>query len=247
MQWPALVDALARWMQQEQPDDSFTAATPVFVNNAELRCYRDLDLAASSGQNLSLSTIALSKTLSLVPMTGQTVNGTPVAYAYPVVVQGISARVGNRWVPYQLSSLDWLDYVWPDETAASPPSVGFAFYSMLDNQTARLAPIPDLVYPLRITGQWRPAPMTADNPQTWLWDNIPDLAFAAVMGEAIRYQRDFGPGAPDPQALPEWERTYNRCLMSAKAEEFVRKGLGPDFTPFQPAPMAHPQAPPQGA
>lgn len=247
MNWTELVAQVSFYMQQEQPDSSFTGATPTMVRNAELRIYRDLDLAASSGQNTSLQTTAQSKTLDLTGMTGQTVTGgTPVAYPYPVVVEGISAKVGNRWIPYQMTSLDWLDMVWPDETLMAAPASGLAYFSMLDNQTARLAPVPDLVYPLRITGQWRPAPMTASNPVTWIGDNLPDLLFYAVMIEAYGYQRDFGAQAEDPKAALSWEARFQDAKRSALREENLKKGLGPDFGPYPPAPMAEPAQPAPG-
>jgi hypothetical protein len=240
MQWPDLVAQLSYYCQQEQPDASFTAATPTFVNHAELRCYRELDFAAASGQNTSLATTALSKTVDLTVTTGQTIHGTAVAYQFPVVVETLAARVGNRWIPFQLTSLDWLDFVWPDETVSAPPVPGLAYYHMLDSQTARLAPVPDMIYPLRVTGTWRPAPMSADNPITWLGTYLPDLLFNAVMIEAMAYQRDFGAQSDNPQAALSWEAKYQDCKRNALREEALRKGLGPDFQPYAPAPLAHP-------
>lgn len=247
MQWPQLVAQLGYYCQQEVPDPSFTLATPNFVNNAELRIYRELDFAAVSGQNTSLSTAANSKTVNLTVMSGQTIAGTPVAFQYPVVVETIAAKVGTRWIPFQLVSLDWLDMTWPDESVSAAPGLGLAYYNMLDNQTARLAPVPDLVYPLRVTGTWRPAPMSATNPVTWLGTNLPDLLFCAVMVEAMGYQRDFGAQADNPQAALSWEARYGEAKRTALREEALRKGLGPDFQPYAPAPLANPPpAPPPG-
>lgn len=240
MQWPDLVAALAVYLQQEQPDASFAAATPTFVINAELRIYRDIDFAAVGGVNLSLSTVAFSNVVDLFPMSGQTVQGTPVAFGYPVTVTQVSAKVGNRWIPYVLTSWDWIYAVWPDETRSAPPAVGSAYYTMLDQQNILLAPVPDNVYPLRITGQWRPAPMSASNPQTYLGDFFPDLLFAAVMQEAMAYQRDYGAASDDPRAALSWEARYQTALRGAKMEEAVKQGLGPDYQPMPPAPLAHP-------
>lgn len=247
MQWPDLVAALSYYTQQEQPDASFTAATPTFVNNAELRIYRELDFAATSGQNTSLSTVAGNKTVDLTGMSGQTIIGTPVAFQYPVVVETLAAKVGTRWIPFQLTSLDWIDMAWPDETITWPPALGLAYYNMLDNQTARIAPVPDQIYQLRVSGTWRPAPMSAANPITWLGTNLPDLLFAAVMVEAMGYQRDFGAQADNPQAALSWEARYGEAKTTALREEALRKGFGPGFQPYAPAPLAKPPpAPPQG-
>jgi hypothetical protein len=246
MQWTDLVAALSFWTQQEQPDASFTAATPTMVNNAELRIYRELDFAATSGQNSSLQTVAFQNTVDLSAMTGQTISTAPVADQYPVVVESIAARVGNRWIPFQLVSLDWLDMTWPDLTLSAPPAAGLAYYSILDDRTAQLAPVPDLVYPLRVNGTWRPAPMSADNPQTWLGDHLPDLLFFAVMVEAMGYQRDFGAATENPQAAISWEARYGEAKRTAMREESLRRGLGPDYQPYPPAPMAKPPPAPPG-
>jgi hypothetical protein len=243
MQWSDLVSQLSYYCQQETPDASFTLATPNFVNNAELRIYRDLDFAAAGGQNASLQTTALQRSIDLTVMTGHTVNGTPVAYAYPVVIEGLAAKVGNRWVQFQLVSLDFLDAVWPDQTLSAAPTLGLAYYNVLDNQTILIAPPPDQIYQVRVSGEWRPKAMSAANPITWLGDNVPDLLFCAVMVEAMGYQRDFGAAAENPQAALSWEGRYQDAKRSAMLEEALRKGQGPDYQAYPPAPLAHPQAP----
>lgn len=241
MQYSDLIAALSYYTQQEQPDPSFTAATPTFLTAAEQRIYRELDLNETSGQNYTLQTTALSRVVPLTALTGQTVSdGSPVFQQLPVVVQGLAAKVGNRWIRFQLVSLNFLDMVWPDLTQAAPPTLGLAYYSVLDDHTLLLAPVPDMIYPLRLDGQWRAAPMSATNPATWLGTNLPDLLFAAVMCEAFRYQRDFGPGSEDPQALPAWEARFADAKRSAIIEEQLKKGYGPGFQPYMPTPLANP-------
>lgn len=240
MQWPDLVAALGFFAQQEQPDSSWTGAFPTFVINAENRIFRDLDLQATSGDNFSLSTAAFSNIVDLAPMNGQTVQGTAVAFGYPVTVQEVSAKVGNRWIPYVLASAAWLNAIWPDETQGTTPTVGTTYYNMQDQRTIQIAPVPDNNYPLRITGMWRPAPMSATNPETYLGDFFPDLLLAAVLVEAMNYQRD-------PQTAGPWEARYQDVLRGAKREEALKQGLGPDYQPIPPAPMAHPAPmPPPG-
>lgn len=245
MQYADVIAALSYWCQQEQPDASFTAATPTMLARAELRAYRELQLAITSDQNFSLQTVAFRKSLDLTQTTGATIGGTgAVAQQWPVIVEAIAARVGNRWIPYQLCSLDWLNLSWPDETQFAPPSLGNAWYAMLDPLTALLAPVPDAVYPLRVAGQWRPAPISASNPNTWLWENIPDLAFAALMIEAMGYQRDFGAGSDDPRAAVSWEQRYQQAKASAMLEEQLRQGLGPGYTALPPTPLVTQTPPP---
>jgi hypothetical protein len=128
MQWPDLIDAISRYAQQEQPDISFTAATPVIVNAAELRIYRDLELSATTGQNTSLRTAAGQTDIDMTQMSGVKVSdGSPVYHQYPVAVDGLAALVGTRWIAFQAVSLDFLQMVWPDQTVTATPSVGQAF------------------------------------------------------------------------------------------------------------------------
>lgn len=244
MTYADLIVALGVYTQQEVADPSFTAATPTFITLAEQRILRRLDLAASSGENKSLSTSIGGKVLDLSGMTGQTVSdGTPLAYPFPVVVEAIAARVGPRWIPFQLVSLDFLNLVWPDDALQAPPAVGFAYYVMQDNQTALLAPTPDAAYPLRIGGQWRPAGISASNQTTWLSVFLPDVLIAAVILEAMLYQRDLG-DPQNPQGVAVWQAKYEDAIKSAATEEAVKKGLGPSFQPFMPAPLANPPGPP---
>jgi hypothetical protein len=107
---------------------------------------------------------------------------------------------------------------------------------MVDDQTGVLAPVPDAAYTLRVTGLWRPAPMSATNPRTWLGDNLSDLMFAAVMLEVMAYQRDFGAQADNPQAALSWEAEYQFRLHGAKREEALRKGLPVGQPPAPPGP-----------
>lgn len=242
MQWPELVAQLSYYTQQEQPDPSFTAATCRFVSNAELRIYRELNFSASSGQNFSLSTTPFQRAVDLTRMTGQTVaGGTAVFQQYPVVVESLAVQVNNRWISCQLVSQDFLDLIWPDQTLSQAPGVGLAYYTLLDNETALIAPVPDNAYPIRISGQWRPAPMSASNPKTWLGENVPDLLFCGVMVEAMAYQRDFGAQSDDPRAAMSWEQRFQDAKKSALREENLRQGLGVGFSPYPPAPMAHAQ------
>lgn len=241
MQWPDLLIAIGTYSQQEQADTSFTTTIPTFVSNAELRIYREMDLAGTTGQNRTLQTVAFSKTIDMTTMTGQNVEGTPVLFEYPVVVQGLSALVKNNWVPFQLTSQDFIDMVWPDETQSKAPDVGLAYYTMLDAQSAKIAPVPDAVYPLRVTGTWRPAPMSASNPVTYIGEHFPDMLLCAVMVEIMGYQRDFGAQSDNPQAAMSWAERYEQAKSSAKDEEAARQGLGPGFQPYRPAPLAGPQ------
>ncbi len=240
--WTTLSAQLVNYLQQDPASTNFTAALPTIVSNAELRIYRELDFLATRGQNSSVSFTGGSRTLSLAGMTGQLVGGLAVAPSYPIVVQGLAVIIpfpdlpaaGTR-VRFTLTSVDFIDAIWPQEAVTGTPGAAptpFAYYAMLDHQTAIVAPTPATDWVAEVTGTFRPAPMSATNEETWLGDNLPDLLFCACMIEGFKYQREVS----DPKMALPWEQRYEECKTAAFSEEQRRKGLGPSAQPFQPAP-----------
>lgn len=247
MLWSDLVTQLGSFCQQEAPNTnpSFTTSLPTFSANAELRIYRDLDFLATRGQNHSLSFTIGSRTLSMAGMTGATVGGFPVQNAYPVVVQALAAIVpapsspsaGTR-VRFLLTSVDFIDSVWPQESQTLAPAPGLAYYAMLDHQTAIVAPTPDKAYVAEVTGTWRPEPIGPTNVESWLGDNLPDLLFYAAMVEASGWMRDTGQTMAEVGGAVFWESRYKAALQNAMEEEQRRKGSDPGWQPFSPTPLA---------
>ena len=247
MQYSDVVNALGYYCQQYiSPSAEWTASLPTILNNAELRVYRDLDFLATRGENATVSFTAGSRTLSMAPMTGNPLSsGDRLFNSYPVVVQGVSAIVpqgdapqaGTR-VRFILTSVDFIDVVWPEEATTQAPSTALAYYALLDHQTIIVAPTPDKAYTAEITGTWRPAPLSSTNPSTWLWSNLPDLAFKAAMVEAAGWMRDFGQQSDDPKMAQSWEALYQEAKANAMEEESRRKGQDPGWQPFSPTPLS---------
>jgi hypothetical protein len=243
VQYPDLITALASYAQQEQPSAEYTTALPTIISKAELRIYRELDISATSATNASLVFTPGSRILSLTGMSGQTLNGLPVAYPYPVSVEGLSAIVpawkmppyGTR-VRFQPVSLSFIDLTWPNESVVSTPGNPFAYFAMLDDQTLIVAPTPDLQYGAEVQGFWRPAPMSAANPQSWLGDHLSDLLVDACMVEVAGWMQNFGQQADDPKLALSWEQRYQQDLKSAGTEE-MRRSFG------RPVPISFPMVP----
>ncbi len=253
MMWSDLVSQLGSYCQQlgalANPD--FTLSIPNFVQNAELRIYRELDFLSTRGQNTTLTFTPGNRILAFDGMTGQTVNGFPVYPSYPIVVQGLAAILpGPGQMPgpvnpltgvrvrFLLTSVDWIDSVWPTESVVSPPGQPVAYYAMLDHKTAIVAPTPDQAYMAEVTGTWRPAPMSATNPETYLGDYLWDLFFSACMVEAAGWMRDYGMQSDDPKMAMSWEARYQSNVKNAMEEEQRRKGSDPGWQPFSPTPLS---------
>lgn len=258
MTYAQLTTQLKAYLNEVTPGANFTTALPNIVNNAELRIYRELDFLATRGQNRSVPFTAGNRLISFSPMTGQLIDGTgAVAQQWPVVVQGLAAIV-SEWedmtdefgrpitdefgVPIQADyptivrflpvSVDWIDTTWPREATTGVPGQPFAYFAMLDDQTAMVAPTPDIAYTSIVTGTWRPAPMSDSNTTTWLGTNLPDLLFIASMVEGLNFQRN----VTDPQKILSWEQRYQDGKTVAFEEEQRRKAMGPSAQPYQPSP-----------
>lgn len=212
---------------------NFASEVGTFINNAELRIYRELDFLSTRGTSTS---VACAAGMSSVSLGGMSVNGAPV---YPVVIQALSYVLpsGVR-VPCELVSNDFIDVFWPNASTMATPAFGLARFAQLDHQTLTLAPTPDATYPLEITGTWRPILMSATNTQTWLGDNLPDLLLAASMVEASAFMREFGAASDNPQMAMSWEKHYQDLKASAMEEEQRRKSQDPGWSPYSPAPLA---------
>lgn len=246
MNWTQLTEAIESFSEQDasQPGtELFIAQLPTFINNAELRIYRDLDFLATRGTNYSLKSTPGNRSVVLV---GVAANDYPV---YPVVVQGFgvvtpanTAPTAGSIVQFEQTSLDFIDTYWPSESTTAKPSYGSCYFAMYDHQTIVAAPTFDAAYVLQVTGTWRPKPMSATNPETYLGDQFQDLLLAGSMIEASAWMRDFGGMSDDPKMALSWESHYGSILRSAMEEEARKKGQGPGWQPFSPTPEAKPRA-----
>ncbi len=239
MNWSELTELLASYSQQEDPSEAYTKRLPFIVDSAEKYLCQKLDLVSDVSQSESLVMTANSPFVDVSAVTdAQVADGSAVFSTVPVVVHSMSARVGNRWIPLLVASLAWVQQVWPDETFFAPPGDGLAYYAMVNDRIARVSPVPDQAYPLRITASWRPAPMSAANPRTWLGDNFPNLLLTACMVEILLSQKD-------EQRAQVWAAKLAEQVSTTVVEDQVRRGLGPKFQPMRPALMANPLPPPQ--
>lgn len=228
MNWNDLTQTYLQTYIEQVGSAEFQAVLPNLVGSAELRIYRECEFMATHGQNSSLNVTAGQRTLSLLGMTGQTVGGYPVANGYPVGIEGVSViepfgtfpRTGGRY-RLQPASIDFVDNMWPNEATTGIPQ----YYTMLDHATMIIAPTPDQSYDVEISGSWRPAPMSPTQLNSWLGDNLPDLLFAAVMIEALGYQRDYGAQSDDPQNALSWKAQYDAAKASALTDETKRRGF----------------------
>ncbi len=239
MQYQDLTTALALLAEENDAygvytfinNPDFQNYLPWVITNAEQRIYREVVPLSTRMSTANQTFVAGSRTIALIGFDPQ-----------PVVVEGIAAITpvattpakGTRW-QYRITSLDFIDTIWPQESLTQAPNLGFPelYWAMLDSQTIIVAPTPDAAYTLELTGIFRPAPISAQNPETYLSKLYPDLLLHAMMIEVVGMHQNYSAEGHDPQQALSWEMKYQTLKASATEEENRRRGSrqGPSALP----------------
>ncbi len=238
------VTALSSILVVDSTSAAFQAMLPTFINYAEGRIYRELDMLVANVRDSSSSTTAGVRNFNL-----------PTGIGTFLIVDGINvitpastaadSGTRSRLTPV---SLDFLDTVWPSSTGSTVPQF-FAYYSQntyLSGGSAQkqvmFGPWPDATYTVEVIGKIQPAPLSSTNTNTYLTDNLFDLFLAATAVEATAWQQNFGAaGADNPQMPATWEATYQTLKASAATWEARKRFSGASWTAKAVEPTAVPQ------
>jgi hypothetical protein len=200
-------------------NDQIVAILPTLIDQAEQRCYRELDLlAATSAQTLPL--IMGSSKLDFSTLVPNLLILEDVNIIVPATVT--DPELGER-IPVYSVSKEWLRMTFGSSAVRGIP----AFFAMSDDRTILLGPFPDAAYTTELIGKYRPTPLydapPGDGTQTtFLTSLLPDLFLAAAMVAATGYQHNWGAQSDDPRSALSWETRYHGLLRTAQGEE-VRK------------------------
>ena len=226
MLYADVVSALANHLEIPAADPDFANILPRATEDAEQRCYRELNLDANSTR-LSATTVPPISALmagnrNLVLTVGTFVVLDSVNVVTPAAVPGfpVSPDTGTRTRLVRLS-WDALDAIYGSGAIKGLP----AYFALQDAATIAFGPWPDQNYPVEILGTIRPAPLSAQNTSTTLTLYFPDLFIAACMVYLSGYTRNFGAQSDDPRMALSWEATYQARLKSAIVEEARKKGV----------------------
>lgn len=231
LDYAGLVAALENLLEETNSPD-FTAILPNIIDDAEQRIYRELNFLTQRQENTSLTTTSGTRAISLNATA--TSNCMVVEQLALITPAGASPTSGTR-VQYQGPvSLDFINMVWPQQSATQAPSLyAQGYWAMADAQTVVVAPTPDASYTAAVTGVFRPAAMGASNTTTYLGTYYPDLLLSASMVFGAAYQRDFGMMSEDPAKAVSWEAHYQAEKQSAIEEESRRRGESTGWTPMK--------------
>lgn len=205
---------------------NFQAILPRIIEYAEGRIYRELDLIATYVEDTS--DLVSGKRSVTIPATIMIVHS-----ANLVTPAATPPNAGTR-NPMQRSSLEFINFVWPSAGTLGTPQ----YYAMQTDTLMIVAPTPDAAYKVAVNGPVKPTPLSDDDPETWLTENLPDLFLAASMVYGAGWQRDYGAQADDPKLAQSWEAQYQLLKASSDLDEIRRKAQSVSWQPYQPEPLA---------
>lgn len=229
LDYTSFVNSLANMLVIPTTDPNFQIVLPNIIDDSEQRLYRELDLLSTIVRNSSGSLSANSRNFTFPQhfVVSESIN---------VFTPAATTTNRQQLVP---TTREFLDAMWPDEAAATTPSVPI-YYAMITDQTITVGPSPDANYIVEVIGTVRPTPLSVSNPNTYLTDFLPDLFLAAALIFGSGYQLNFNAQGDNPQQATAWEAHYQALLQSANIEENRKKYASQAWTPKQPAPAATP-------
>lgn len=206
--YTTLVEALSIESKIPATDASFAAALPTFIRQGEGLIYRDIPF---------LSTIVTDTSGTLPANTRQ--------FTLPrefKVLHSINRVDGNERPPLIKISREAMDMLWTRTISESASDVP-RNWAPLTDQVVLFGPVAGASVQLVCIGEVTPEPISADNDETWVSLNLPDLLLAACMIGVTGYMRNWGSQADDPKMAVSWREVYERLLGPAKSDEMRRK------------------------
>lgn len=232
MNYYQFVQRLAEKTDTLKADVNPTILVPVAIDYAENRLYRELDLLATRVVDSSATLTSNQRTFNLPTTTGtflvvETINvSTPSSVAF---------ATGTR-NPLIAVTKQFLDAAYP--TAASSVNGLPVYYAMQTNAQVVLGPVPDVAYPVEVTGTQRPLTLSASNPTTILTTMLPDIFTCAATLGVADYMNSIG--HPIAGMYEKLESQYQTLSRSAVVEEARKKYQSQGWTDTQPSPIATP-------
>jgi hypothetical protein len=195
-------------------DSDFLATLPEIIDDAEQRCYRELDLLGTVVTDTSGVFTANQRTATLPQALGRFINVKRLNF-----FTGTYPAGRTQLVPLPASIIDAL---FPSETGTS--GVNPQYYAPVTDQVFMIAPSPPSAFSFEVIGTIRPTPLSSGNTATFLTNYLSDLFFAASMVSATgSLLKNFGAQSENPQQGLSWESQFQTRLASAKTEELRRK------------------------
>jgi hypothetical protein len=227
--YSSYVTSIANLMAVPVSDANFGTMLPNMIDDAELRCYRALNLLDETVRDSSATFTASSRNFTLPTTNGTFIN---VEQFNVITPAGISSADSGTRNPMTAASKEMIDALWPSSTGSTVP----LYFAAVSQDTFIVAPFPDQPYNVEVVGVQRPKPLSVSQATSPLSVFFPDLFIAASMVFATGYQRNFGASVDDPQAGVNWESHYKNLLTDAKTEESRKRFLAVRYQSDPPTP-----------
>ncbi len=222
------VSSLANLLPVAASDPGFVAVLPNIIADAELRCYRALDLLDTSERDASSTFTTLTRNFNLPTTIGTFIVCDEINVITPAGTTDPELGTRNQLIP---TGEETLNALWPSVSGSTVPQ----YFAMVNQDTILVGPWPDQAYTVEVVGTQRPSPLSSTNTTTVLSVFFEDLLVAASMVFAAGYQKNFGAGSDDPKMATSWEGHFQGLLADAKTEEarkiFTSQGWS-DKTPI---------------
>lgn len=148
-----------------------------FINQAELRIFREVDLDVF--RSYQFTTLTQGNEFVTVPgSTPSTMAFVRTASIYPTA--GTDANTRTYLLQKDIS---YMTEYWPNRTTQGKPR----YYAMWDQNTIYLAPTPDTAYKIELALNRNETGLSTTNTTTWVSQNAPQVLLYACLIEAFKY------------------------------------------------------------
>ena len=182
-----------------------------FIEHAELRIFRDVDLDVFR----KYQTATLTSGDPFISMPGAI--PTDFEFARYITIFSPSGSLGgltdNERVYLQKKDTSFISEYAPNRTSTSIPK----YYANWDNDTIILAPTPNAAYTIELAYNAQPTGLSSSNTTTWVSTNAPQLLLYACLVEAFKFLK-----GPD-NMLQMYETYYQQALTPFMGEQMGRR------------------------
>jgi len=201
-----LVDQIRSYTETSS-DVLTTTVVNDFINQAELRIFREVDLDVF--RSYEFATLTASNPFVALPGATPTTMAF-VRYASIYSTTGASANDRKRLLQKDVS---YMNEYWPNRTNTGEPK----YYSMWDQNTIYLAPTPNSAYNIELALNRNETGLSATNTTSWVSTNAPQVLLYACLTEAFKYLK--GPY----DLLAQYEKSYNESVQRLAIEQQGRR------------------------
>jgi hypothetical protein len=199
MTYAELVAKIQVWWESDET--AFLNEVDTFIQNAELRIYRSVDLNTARKETQT-TTITQSQATLII--------ATEV-----VTLHSVSALIGSDRIILEQKDFSFIDDYAPDRSVEGIPR----YYAWYNDIQLILAPTPNAAAALGIlilNYTYRPTQLSGSQTTTWLSLNCPDLLFYSCMLEVLTFEK------AEAETIADYTAKYQQALQAVLLEENMR-------------------------